>query len=143
MPALDRDRHVLVVDPAVVVAHDLVPGLDHGGGDLAVAGKRGRDGQDPDLDLALLEQAQEPPHPAPAAIFKNGFDQHAARALDRRISDVGQIGLGAAVAVQHVRFSAALVVERYLEREPRLPRPFRIGQPLAVSDHVAWIRRRF
>jgi hypothetical protein len=40
-------------------------------------------------------------------------------------------------------FSACLVVERYLEGEPRLPRPFRIGQGLAVSDHVTGIPGRF
>ena len=32
MAALDRHRHVLVVDPAIMVAHDFMPGLDHGGG---------------------------------------------------------------------------------------------------------------
>jgi hypothetical protein len=63
------------------------------------------------------------------------------RAPHGRKADVGQHGFRNRIAVQHVAFSAALVVEGDLQREPRLAGPLRIGQAAAVSDHVTRICR--
>src|SRR5215470_9925267 len=85
----DRHRDRLVVDPAIVMAHDLVAGLDHGSGGFAVALERGRDREHADLDLALFEYPQESTHAAPGAVFEHRLDKHAARASHRRKTDVG------------------------------------------------------
>ena len=91
--ALDLLGQVLVIDPAVAVADDLVSGLDDRSGDLGVALKRSADRQHADLDVAFGENSQQPPHAAPRAVFVDLLDKHAAPALHRWPADVGQHAL--------------------------------------------------
>ncbi|MNC17434.1 hypothetical protein D3C75_653140 [compost metagenome] len=75
--------HVLVVDPAIAMAADLVAGIDHGADHVRVTlGGHGH-GEDGQWNVEFLEQLQDPPHAGTAAILVEGFHAHVARALQR------------------------------------------------------------
>jgi len=73
--------HVLVVDPAVAVAADLVAGIDHRADHIRVTlGGHGH-GEDGQRNVEFLEQLQNPPDAGAAAILVKRFHAHVARAL--------------------------------------------------------------
>ena len=132
--------HVLVVDPAVAVAADLVAGLGHGADHVRVAlGGHGH-GEDGQWHAAVLEQLEQAPHAGAAAVFVERFHAHVARALQRLGSDhLGEEGFGFLVTVEDVALATFFVIEHERQRDARIPRPVRMGRGIAITDQVARI----
>src|SRR5581483_1648235 len=134
--------HRAVVDPAVAVRDDLVPGLHAGARDLGVALERHHDREQADRHPALLDDLEQAPDAAPAAELVARLDEDAALAGVRREGRVRERSLGGGVAVENAHLAARLVVDRQQHRDAGAARPLRVGQRPAVADHVAGVRVR-
>ena len=140
MGALGGLRHVAIVDPAQAVAGDFPARLAHRGSGVRIAAQGHRLGEDGERQVALGEQAPEPPEADAAAVFVEALHVHVALAgPGRRAHDLGQERLRGRVAVEDAVLAALLVVQHELHRDPGLARPARVGRGAAVAEHVARI----
>ncbi len=135
-----RFVHVLVVDPAVAVAADLVAVGDHLADRFRVAlGGHGH-GEHGERQVVLFKELEQAPYAGTAAVFVERFHAHVALALERLGGDhLGEEGFGLGIPVQDVALAAFLVVEDEGEGDARIVRPVRVGNVVAVTDQVAWI----
>ncbi|MNH60701.1 hypothetical protein D3C73_125920 [compost metagenome] len=138
--ALLRFVHVLIVDPAVAMAADLVAGIDHCADHVRVAlGGHGH-GEDGQRNVEFLEQFQNPPDPGAAAILVKRFHAHVTRALQRLSGHhLGEEGFGLFIAVQNVALAAFFVIEYERQSDAGIARPVWVRRVTAVTDQVAWV----
>ena len=76
-----RFIHVLVVDPAITVAADLVPGLDHGADHIRMALGGHCHGKHRERNIELAKQLEDAPHACTAAVLIQRLHAHVALAL--------------------------------------------------------------
>ena len=128
---------ILIVDPAPAVARHFMTALDHSRRRLGVTLQCHADGQHGGVDLAFLEQAQQPPEPDPAAILVDRFHVHVTHAHQGLgADDLGQERLGGRVAVEDAILASLLVGKDDLHRDPGAVGPIGVGGIPAVADHV-------
>ena len=133
------EREVLVVDPAIAVARDLVPSRRHGParGGVQLESAPHRPGGE--VQPTLIEQAQDAPEARPAAVFVHRLGGQVAAAHDRRTARrLGQEHFRGGIAVQDRVLAPLFVVQNEGDGDPRLARPLRIGRVRAVPDQVAF-----
>ncbi|OMP13156.1 hypothetical protein COLO4_02182 [Corchorus olitorius] len=140
MDALLGFVHVLVVDPAIAVAADLVAGLDHGADDLGVAlGGHGH-GKDGQGHLVPGEQFQDAPDAGATAVFVERLHGHVADARQRLGGDhLGKKGLGLLVAVEDVALATLFVIEHEGQGDAGVTRPAGVGRLGAIADEITGI----
>ena len=100
MLALGRLVDVLVVDPAVAMAGDLVAEIDEGRCQLGVALERHRHAEDRQGQAAPLELAQDAPGAGPRSVLVAGFHRQVSRRISGGADELGQELLGMRVAVE-------------------------------------------
>ncbi len=130
--------HVLVVDPAVAVAADLVAGFDHGADHVRVTlGGHGH-GEDGQWNVEFLEQLEDPPDAGTAAILVQRFHAHVALALQGlRRDHFREEGFRFLVAMKDVALAALFVIEHEGQGDAGIARPVRVRRVGAVTDQVA------
>lgn len=119
--------HVLVVDPAVAVAADLVAGFDHGADHVRMALGGHGDGEDGQRNVEFLEQLEDPPDAGAAAILVQRFHAHVALALQGLGGDhFRKEGFRLLVAVQDIALAAFFVIEHERQGDAGIARPVRV-----------------
>ena len=134
-------RHVLIVDPAIAVAGDLMAEFDECARHFRMPFDRHADAEHRQRQLALFELAQDAPHAGARAVFVDRLHAHVARRIGRRADDLRQELLRAGIAVQHAVFAAFFVVQDELHRDARAARPVGMQRVAAVADQIAWVVR--
>ncbi|MCY1426311.1 hypothetical protein D9M71_421290 [compost metagenome] len=132
--------HVLIVDPAIAVAADLVAVGDHLADRFGMTlGGHGH-GEDGQRQVVLPEQLEQAPYAGATTVFVERFHAHVAHALQRLGGyHFREERFGFLVAVQDAALTAFLIVEDEGEGDAGVARPVRMGWVVAVSDQVAGV----
>src|SRR5262245_26439333 len=129
---------VVIVDPAIAMADDLVAACDKGVGHLWVLFKRCGHAEYTERNVELGEDTKHTPDTDSRAVLKGRFHERAACARHRRKTDVVEHPLRGRVPGEDVCFPASFVVEIKVERYTGVAGPLRMGWIFAVTHVIAW-----
>ena len=136
MLALDFFGHVLVVNPAVAMASDLMTQAHEFLCQLGMTLQRHAHPKHGHGQATLLKLVQNPPDTGTRAVFVNGFHGQVTVRVSGRTNNFGQELLGARVTVQDAILAAFLIIQDKLHRNARPIRPLCMGHVFTVTDQV-------
>jgi hypothetical protein len=138
MFALHLFVDVVIVDPAIAVADDLMATFDKGVGHLWITLKRCGHAEYTERNVELGEDTQYTPYTDARAVLKGRFHERIAFPRHRRKTDVVEHPLRGRVPGEDGCLPASFVVEIKVKRYTGVAGPLRIGWIFAVTYVIAW-----
>src|SRR4029450_2032617 len=138
MFALHLFVDVVIVDPTIAMADDLVAAFDKGVGHLRVMLKRCGHAEYTERNVELGEDTQHTPDTDSRAVLKGRFHERITFAQHRRKTDAVAHPLGGRAPGWDGCFPASFVVEIEAERYTGVAGPLRIRGIFAVPHVIAW-----